>query len=93
MMTAPNSWACTLHISGIREDTGTPGKFYVSGEILSAPESAKDNTFFAAGRHIEGFTFSLPATIKPGVTVKADVEFIGDPFIQNYQLKNIEPVA
>ena len=93
MMTAPNSWACTLHIREIREDTGTPGKFHVAGEILSAPEAVKDNTFFAIGRQITGFSFSLPVDIKPGDTVNADVEFMGDPFVQNYQLTNVERVA
>ncbi|MCW3465675.1 hypothetical protein [Chitinophaga nivalis] len=91
MMSAPVSWICTLLLKELREDTATPGKYFVSGEILAADAGAKENTFFAKGRQIQGFTFHLPEGIQQGATIRALVAFMGDPFTQQYQLSDIQP--
>ncbi|KAA2238487.1 hypothetical protein F0L74_19885 [Chitinophaga agrisoli] len=93
MMTAPSSSTCTLYIQDVWRDPNTPGKFHLLGEIVSAPPERKDNTFFAIGRRIEAFTFSLPRDVRAGATARADVEFMGDPFVQRYLLTNLERVA
>ncbi len=92
MIAQPQSFKCTLLIEHIEADTAIPDKHHFSGRLLAAEESAKDNLFYKKGRNINGFTFNLPQQIKEGTTVKADVSFMGDPFVQNYQLNNIEPV-
>jgi hypothetical protein len=93
MIAQPQSFKCTLLIEHIKADTAIPDKYQFSGKLLGAEESARENSFYANGRSINGFTFYLSPQIKEGTTVKADVSFMGDPFVQNYQLNNIEPVG
>ena len=90
MIAEPKSFKCIVNIQKIEADPDTPDKYLISGEIKSAEETAKENTFFESGREIKGYTFHLPAEISEGKEVKADVEFMGDPFSQNYHLRNLE---
>lgn len=93
MISQPQSFKCTLLIEQMQEDPATPGKYHFSGKILSAEKAASNNSFYAKGRSIKGFTFDAASGIAAGTTIKADVEFIGDPFTQNYQLTNIKQVS
>ena len=92
MIVEPKSYRCTILIEEIRADSNTPDKYLLSGKILATEDRAKENIFFAQGRAIKGFTFTSSSDIKPGVKVTADVEFMGNPRIQNYQLSAIEIV-
>ena len=93
MMAEPKTFTCILVIEHIEADSAIPDKHHFSGRIVSSEEAAKDNSFFAENRAIKGFTFNLPPDVKEGMTVKADVSFMGDPSVQNYQLDNITPVS
>jgi hypothetical protein len=90
MLAEPRSIKCVIAIRHIEADPAIPDKYLIEGEMMKADETAKDNAFFAKGRLIKGFTFNLPAQIKEGSTVKADVEFMGNPSSQNYHLQNPE---
>ncbi|HZH37613.1 MAG TPA: hypothetical protein VEX65_10070 [Flavisolibacter sp.] len=90
MIAEPKSFKCVISIRRIERDPDVSDKYLLSGEIISAEEGAKDNSFFRIGRFITGFTFNLPADISEESEVKADVEFMGDPFVQNYHLRNVE---
>lgn len=92
MLSQPQSFKCTLLIEQMQEDPATPGKYLFSGKILGADKAAVNNAFYAKGRKVKGFTFDPPSGLSAGTTIKADVEFIGDPFVQNYQLTNIKQV-
>ena len=89
-MAEPKSFKCTIQIQRVEADPEVAGKFHISGNIISAEDEAKDNTFFSSGRTIDGYTFHPPAEMKEGEKVTADVEFMGDPFKQNYQLHNVQ---
>ena len=90
MIAEPKSFKCTIHIQTVEADPDVPEKFYVSGEILSAANEAKDNSFFSSGRTIQGYTFHPPPGLEEGKKITAEVEFMGDPFVQNYQLHNVQ---
>ena len=90
MIAEPKSFQCIVHIQTIEPDPDVPDKHLISGKIVWAEEKAKENSFFNSGRAINGFTFFLPEGISAGKEVRADVEFMGDPFIQNYHLRNLE---
>jgi hypothetical protein len=93
MLSQPQSFKCTLLIEQMQADPATPGKFHFSGKIINAEKAARNNSFYERGKNIKGFIFDAPSGITEGTLVRADVGFMGDPFVQNYQLANIEPVS
>lgn len=93
MMAAPTHYKCTLLVQRISKDAETPDKTYIVATITAAEQAAEAHTFYAVGSMISGFTFNLPGNITTGTTVEADVEFMGDPIHQNYQLHHIRVVS
>jgi hypothetical protein len=90
MIVQPNTFKCKIQLEHVLPDESIPEKFHLSGKIVSAEKSAKNNSFYKKGLLINGFTFNLSEGFKAGDTIFADVTFMGSPSVQNYQLENIE---
>lgn len=93
MIAEPKSFRCVILPHHWSQDPEIKEKFYFSGEMVSAEEAANENAFFKKNRPIKGFTFDPPFPLLDNELIAADVEFMGDPFQQNYHLRNLEKVA
>jgi hypothetical protein len=80
-------------VNKINPDYEVGTKMMISGEIVDVAEEASQDTFYAKGRYIQGYSFDFPLHIQPGEVIEADLEFFGDPFHQNYQISNATKVT
>jgi hypothetical protein len=85
----PNQVVCRLKISSVEEDPSAEGRKIVVFILEQIPDSHTSNQFFTIGKELKGFTFDSKAAELEGMTVWAEVEFLGTPRIRNYQLTNI----
>lgn len=88
MQPEPKVVKCRILILAFAPDENVRDKFYVTFEILRAPEEVKESVFFQTRERLSGYTFEEVADLQPPAEVGADVIFQGSPTSRNYQLGN-----
>lgn len=89
MIVQPQHVTCRLKLLGVKEDPAAEGRKVVRFVLVEIPQTHAENAFFATGKELKGFTFDQINQVNEGGDVWAEVEFLGNPRIRNYQLSNI----